>query len=186
MAVATRRASAPARAPSSAATGTVFCVLLALQYGLQPFLKVFVAPDVNKLSLVLSTEVAKILIACGVMAFEGSFATHFAGWNARAASLSVLPSLIYAAQNYLLVVGYQSMDSVTFNCLNQSKLVSTALFVYLLFGTRQSYPQMLALAGLLVAGVALQEPSGSLSSPSEKSSAISSATCSGSGARPQR
>ena len=30
MAVATRRASAPARAPSSAATGTVFCVLLAL------------------------------------------------------------------------------------------------------------------------------------------------------------
>lgn len=176
MAVATRRASAPARAPSSAATGTVFCVLLALQYGLQPFLKIFVAPDVNKLSLVLSTEVAKILIACGVMAFEGSFATHFTGWNARAASLSVLPSLIYAAQNYLLVVGYQSMDSVTFNCLNQSKLVSTALFVYLLFGTRQSYPQMLALAGLLVAGVALQEPSGSLSSPSEKSSAISSAT----------
>jgi hypothetical protein len=33
-------------------------------------------------------------------------------------------------------------DSVTFNCLNQSKLVSTALFVYLLFDVRQSYPQV--------------------------------------------
>ena len=149
MAVTTRRSRAKqAASASSASTGALFCVLLALQYGLQPFLKVFIAPEVNKVSLVLTTELTKIFIACALMAAEGSFARNFAGWNLRAASLSVLPALIYAAQNYLLVVGYQSMDSVTFNCLNQSKLVSTALFVYLIFGVKQSYPQLIALAGL--------------------------------------
>ena len=170
MAVTTRRSRATqAASASSASTGALFCVLLALQYGLQPFLKVFIAPEVNKVSLVLTTELAKIFIACALMAAEGSFARNFAGWNSRAASLSVLPALIYAAQNYLLVLGYQSMDSVTFNCLNQSKLVSTALFVYLIFGVKQSYPQLIALAGLLAAGVVLQDPPSSSSSSSSSS-----------------
>ena len=53
--VATRRAK---RAASSASkrTGYVFCLLLAAQYGLQPFLKVFIADGVNKVSLVLGTS----------------------------------------------------------------------------------------------------------------------------------
>ena len=177
MAVTTRRSRAKqAASASSASTGALFCVLLALQYGLQPFLKVFIAPEVNKVSLVLTTELTKIFIACALMAAEGSFARNFAGWNLRAASLSVLPALIYAAQNYLLVVGYQSMDSVTFNCLNQSKLVSTALFVYLIFGVKQSYPQLIALAGLLAAGVVLQDPPPSSPSPSSSSSSSSSSS----------
>ena len=145
---------------TSVATGSVFCILLALQYGLQPFLKVFIAKDVKKVSLVLGTEVLKICIACAVMTAEGSFGRNFKGWTPRMGALSVLPSLIYATQNYLLVLGYASMDSVTFNCLNQSKLVSTALFIYLLFDVKQSYPQMCALAGLLAAGIMLQDGGG--------------------------
>ena len=47
----------------------------------------------------LTTELTKIFIACALMAAEGSFARNFAGWNLRAASLSVLPALIYAAQD---------------------------------------------------------------------------------------
>ena len=50
--VATRRAT---RAASSKRTGYIFCILLAAQYGLQPFLKVFIADGVNKVSLVLGT-----------------------------------------------------------------------------------------------------------------------------------
>ena len=157
--VATRRAK---RAASSASkrTGYVFCLLLAAQYGLQPFLKVFIADGVNKVSLVLGTELAKVLIGVVGMLLDGSLASNFAGWNPRGAAFAVIPSLIYAAQNYLLVFGYQSMDSITFNCLNQSKLVSTALCLYLLFGTKQSVVQMVALAGLLVAGVMLQDGGG--------------------------
>ena len=152
--------SASTTTTTSVATGSVFCILLALQYGLQPFLKVFIAKDVKKVSLVLGTEMLKICIACAVMIAEGSFGRNFKGWTPRTGALSVLPSLIYATQNYLLVLGYASMDSVTFNCLNQSKLVSTALFIYLLFDVKQSYPQMCALAGLLAAGIMLQDSGG--------------------------
>ena len=155
--VATRRAT---RAASSKRTGYIFCILLAAQYGLQPFLKVFIADGVNKVSLVLGTEMAKVLLGLAGMLYEGSLASNFAAWNPKGAAFAVIPSLIYAAQNYLLVFGYQTMDSVTFNCLNQSKLVSTALCLYLLFGTRQSLVQMGALAGLLVAGVMLQDGGG--------------------------
>ena len=142
--------------------GAVFCVLLALQYALQPFLKVYIAPETHKVSLVLGTEVAKILIAGAMIAVDGpgAFARTFADWTPKAASLSVLPSLVYAVQNYLLVVGASSLDSVTFNCLNQSKLVSTAACVYFVFGVRQSLAQTLALGGLLVAGAILQEGGG--------------------------
>jgi UDP-sugar transporter A1/2/3 len=64
-------------------------------------------------------------------------------------------------------VGASSLDSVTFNCLNQSKLVSTALCVYFVFGVRQSLTQTLALGGLLVAGAILQE-GGGVASGAEK------------------
>ena len=88
----TRRSRAKqAASASSASTGALFCVLLALQYGLQPFLKVFIAPEVNKVSLVLTTELTKIFIACALMAAEGSFARNFAGWNLRAASSPCSP-----------------------------------------------------------------------------------------------
>ena len=149
--------------------GAVFCVLLALQYALQPFLKVCIAPETHKVSLVLGTEVAKILIAGAMIAVDGpgAFARTFADWTPKAASLSVLPSLVYAVQNYLLVVGASSLDSVTFNCLNQSKLVSTAACVYFVFGVRQSLAQTLALGGLLVAGAILQE-GGGVASGAEK------------------
>ena len=168
MAASTRRSSR-ASLDSSAAMGAVFCVLLALQYALQPFLKVYIAPETHKVSLVLGTEVAKILIAGAMIAVDGpgAFARTFANWTPKAASLSVLPSLVYAVQNYLLVVGASSLDSVTFNCLNQSKLVSTAACVYFVFGVRQSLAQMLALGGLLVAGVILQE-GGGVASGAEK------------------
>ena len=168
MAVSTRRSSR-ASLDSSAGTGAVFCVLLALQYALQPFLKVCIAPETHKVSLVLGTEVAKILIAGAMIAVDGpgAFARTFANWTPKAGSVSVLPSLVYAVQNYLLVVGASSLDSVTFNCLNQSKLVSTALCVYFVFGVRQSLTQTLALGGLLVAGAILQE-GGGVASGAEK------------------
>ena len=162
MAVSTRRSS-PARIPrdgNATTGGFVFCVLLALQYALQPFLNGrCISPGVNKLSLVLGTEVAKIVIAAVLMTIEGpgSFRRTFKGWTLQAASLSLLPSLVYAVQNYLLVVGASLLDGVTFNCLNQSKLISTAFFVWAVFGVTQSGVQMMALAGLLCATMLLQE-----------------------------
>eukprot|EP00854_Cymbomonas_tetramitiformis_P020159 gene20159-24130_t len=52
-----------------------------------------------------------------------------------------LPAAIYAFQNWSSQIAYSTLDSVTFNCLNQIKLVSTALCLYLMHGRRQSKEQ---------------------------------------------
>jgi len=136
--------------------GVFFCVLLALQYAAQPFLiKSFIPENVNKVSLVFACECVKIVIALVIMIGEGSLKANFKNWTPKVGLLSVVPAVVYAGQNFLLQTAYGSMDSVTFNCLNQTKLVSTALCVYLFFGVRQSFTQVVALGGLLLAGVML-------------------------------
>ena len=47
------------------------------------------------------------------------------------------------------------MDGLTFNLLNQSKTLWTALCVYLLIGKRQSFGQCIALLGLLASAILL-------------------------------
>ena len=58
----------------------------------------------------------------------------------------------------------RAQDSVTFNCLNQTKLLSTAVFLYTLLRQGQSPPQLLALALLTFAAVLLQNGSAARSS----------------------
>ena len=147
---------------SSMRVGIFFSVLLAAQYGLQPFLTSYIPASVRRVSVVLAIELTKIIISVGCMLADGTLRRTISTWTIRAGSLSVAPAVIYAGQNVLLQIGYQHLDSVTFNCINQTKLVSTALCVYLLFGQRQSKLQMGALAGLMVAGLLLQAgaPSG--------------------------
>ncbi|KAJ8571180.1 hypothetical protein ON010_g5652 [Phytophthora cinnamomi] len=66
---------------------------------------------------------------------------------------TVLPALIYVLQNLLNHAAVVALDGVTFNVLNQTKIIWTALLVYLLLGTRQSPLQIVALGLLCVAAV---------------------------------
>ena len=54
--------------------------------------------------------------------------------------------MVYAVQNMLCQLGYQNLDFLSFSLLNQTKLLSTALFVYLFMDLRQTLPQCSALA----------------------------------------
>lgn len=47
---------------------------------------------------------------------------------------SASPAAIYALQNTLLQLSYRHLDSLTFSLLNQTKLVFTALFMFLFLG----------------------------------------------------
>ena len=71
-------------------------------------------------------------------------------------ALSVVPAIVYSIQNMLMQYGYHSVDPVLFNCLNQTKIIWTALFVYVVFGTKQTFVQCLSLLGLMLASVILQ------------------------------
>jgi UDP-sugar transporter A1/2/3 len=139
--------------------GFVFMTMLALQYGLQPFLQKACIPrdsGIDRGGIVLAVDLLKaglclmLLISTGTM--PGVLRTWTLSGSLRAAAF---PAVCYALQNYLAQVAYQNLDSLTFNLLNQTKTLSAAACLYLVMGKQQSHAQLVALAMLLVAALLL-------------------------------
>jgi UDP-sugar transporter A1/2/3 len=135
-----------------------FCVL-SVQYGAQPLLtKKFISTKVSSLGVVAATECVKIVLCLISMRMQGprEIRRQFGKVRLNVFALSVVPAVVYSIQNMLMQYGYHSVDAVLFNCLNQTKIVWTALFVYVVFGTKQTFVQCLSLLGLMLASVILQ------------------------------
>ncbi|KAK3248669.1 hypothetical protein CYMTET_41874 [Cymbomonas tetramitiformis] len=115
----------------------------------------FNPPGANKAALVLAGEVFKVCYSIVSLAVGGQLLANLRGERILRASL---PAAIYAFQNWSSQIAYSTLDSVTFNCLNQIKLVSTALCLYLMHGRRQSKEQVIAI-GMLVASAFLLQGS---------------------------
>jgi UDP-sugar transporter A1/2/3 len=112
---------------SSAVKVWVYCSLLALQYGLQPMISSsFSAPRISKASIVIGTEIGKILIAAASFAFfepSGTFRSIISKWSLRdSLRIAFVPASLYAIQNMLVQYSYIYLDSMTFNVLNQLKV----------------------------------------------------------------
>lgn len=107
-------------------------------------------------SLVLACEVAKVVCASILLTVNGSLTNLFKEWSlVRALTFSGLPAAIYALQNSLLQISYKNLDSLTFSMLNQTKLLFTAFFGYIILRQKQSIQQIGALFLLIVAAVLL-------------------------------
>uniref|UniRef100_A0A7N0T6V8 Nucleotide-sugar transporter n=1 Tax=Kalanchoe fedtschenkoi TaxID=63787 RepID=A0A7N0T6V8_KALFE len=107
-------------------------------------------------SSVVACEAAKILCAFLLIAKEGSWKKIFKEWTlVGALTASGLPAAIYALQNSLLQISYRNLDSLTFSILNQTKLLFTAFFTYVLLRQKQSVQQIGALCLLIIAAVLL-------------------------------
>ena len=103
-----------------------FCSLLALQFGLQPILaSKFTAAGVSKSSVVIATELGKMLISA-VAIFSGPKTERdniIKSWSiVDSLKVAALPAALYAIQNLLVQYGYVLLDSMTFNLLNQTKV----------------------------------------------------------------
>jgi len=144
-----------------------------VQYGAQPLLARYcIAPTVPTSSLVLSAEVAKIVGCAAVLHAQGRGWEVWKGWTLRGSVLAAgIPSITYLVQNYCTQIAYQNLDGLVFNILNQSKMLFTAAFSYLIVGRRQSRIQCVALALVLVAGT-LISLSGSASSSGDQGKSI--------------
>ncbi|GJN21398.1 hypothetical protein PR202_gb08869 [Eleusine coracana subsp. coracana] len=129
----TRAAAAPAPSRRKVA---LCLALLTLQYGAQPLIsKRFVRQGAIVTSLVLATEAAKVICAIILLIAEGSLKRQFSNWTlAGSLTASGLPAAIYALQNSLLQISYKNLDSLTFSILNQTKLLWTAFFAFLILG----------------------------------------------------
>ncbi|XP_051216800.1 UDP-N-acetylglucosamine transporter ROCK1 [Lolium perenne] len=154
--------SASKPSPSAAAAPSrrkvALCLaLLTLQYGAQPLIsKRCVGREVIVTSLVLAIEVLKVICAVILLLAEGSLKKQFSNWSlVGSLTASGLPAAIYALQNSLLQISYKNLDSLTFSILNQTKLLFTAFFTYLILGQKQSPKQILALTLLISAAVLL-------------------------------
>ena len=141
---------------SDSTKAVFYCALLALQFGLQPLLaSTFTKPEVIKSSVVISSEVGKIVI--GVMSLlaeprEVKEEIRRQWTVLDSLSVAALPATLYAMQNLMIQYGYQLLDSMSFNLINQTKTLSAALWLYIMMGQKQSSMQMVALFLLLGAG----------------------------------
>jgi hypothetical protein len=137
-------------------------VVLALQFGAMPTLqKKFVPREICRSSVVLAQEAAKFcLSACLFFTLLTPWQRHQAlvGWSVRSwLQFAALPAFLYSVQNIAKLQAYQYLPAVTYNVLNQTKTLSTALFCYLLLGLRQSTIQMMALLLLLFSALVIEE-----------------------------
>lgn len=138
--------------------GYALLVLLALQYGTQPFLtsRFLSRAGCDSRAVVLVTELAKAALCACSLALQRTPVPGARRRAARDALQTAAPAACYLVQNLALQRAYGDLDSLTFNCLNQTKLVATAFFLFVLLRQRQSGQQLFALALLLLAGVLLQ------------------------------
>jgi UDP-sugar transporter A1/2/3 len=137
-----------------------------VQFALQPVVtREFLSKDEDKGMLVLLCELFKVLLTMLTWTATGAWGDALQGWSLRNSLVTAgVPALIYSTQNMLIQTAYQNMDGVSFNVINQTKFVFAALFLYLIYGHRQSFRQVVALGLIFGAAVLLTSNDGSSSS----------------------
>ena len=127
------------------------------QFALQPVItREFLSAEADKGALVLICEAFKVLLTVTIWTVSGTWGSALAGWNFRSSLLTAgVPAMIYSTQNLLIQTAYQNLDGVSFNVVNQTKFVFTAVFLFMLYGKRQSRLQVLALGMIFSAAVLL-------------------------------
>jgi len=136
--------------------------LLALQFGIQPLLvRKFTPQTIVRSSVVLVQEVVKFGIA-GAIYFSGTKKEtrekDFDGWSVKTwIALAGLPAFLYTIQNLASLMAYQNLEALTFNVLNQTKILSAALSCYFIMGKRQSKMQVISLCVLIVSTLVIEQ-----------------------------
>jgi UDP-sugar transporter A1/2/3 len=135
--------------------------LLALQFGIQPILvRKFTPQTIVRSSVVLVQEVVKFGIA-GAIYYSGTGKRtrekDFEGWSIKTwLGIAGLPAFLYTIQNLATLMAQQNMESLTFNVLNQTKILSAALSCYFIMGKRQSKMQVLSLCLLILSTLVVE------------------------------
>ncbi|OQR91756.1 UDP-N-acetylglucosamine transporter-like [Thraustotheca clavata] len=131
---------------------------LSLQFGLQPLVnRAYAGQVTNRSMLVVVCELAKLILAVfTILVKQQKNPQLLVNWTLKESLwLSGLPACTYAVQNVLIQLAMQHLSPLEFNLINQSKLIWTALFVYLLLKKPFSWQQCGAMGMLLVASVLL-------------------------------
>eukprot|EP00397_Hematodinium_sp_SG-2012_P025046 GEMP01026138.1.p1 GENE.GEMP01026138.1~~GEMP01026138.1.p1 ORF type:complete len:202 (+),score=20.22 GEMP01026138.1:306-911(+) len=131
--------------------GYVYMAILSVQFGTQPLImRKLVSPEVLTSVMVLVTELSKASIAGVILFFERPL--DLKKWTVQSCIIKAgLPALSYAVQNQCNYAALRNLDSVTYSVLNQTKIIATAVCVYLLMGIRPTIRQLFGMSFLMVA-----------------------------------
>ncbi|KAL3908754.1 MAG: hypothetical protein SGPRY_009672 [Prymnesium sp.] len=154
--------------PPIRSRGWLFMGLLSLQFSVQPLLtRACISRHANKVLLVLLCELTKALLCAFLMLASGRQERPSRAWRASESLVQgLVPSCVYSLQNVVIQIGYQHTSALLFNLLNQTKVIFTAVMIYIFIGTRPSpmqarsllHEHALALLMVLIAGVILSLP----------------------------
>ncbi|OWZ00941.1 Drug/Metabolite Transporter [Phytophthora megakarya] len=138
---------------ASTARQATLLLLLTLQVGVQPLLMGWYASEARDVRLRVGVvEFLKLLLALVPLSLtrgEAGLLNQLKTWKLRAAiATTVLPALIYVMQNLLNHAAVVALDGVTFNVLNQTKIIWTALLVYLLLEDAGQRDDAVAFTGM--------------------------------------
>jgi len=80
------------------------------------------------------------------------------GWSVKTwIAFAGLPAFLYTIQNVAALMAYQNLETLTFNVLNQTKILSAALSCYFVMGKRQSKMQVIALCILMASTLVIEQ-----------------------------
>lgn len=136
--------------------------LLALQFGIQPILvRKYTPQTIVRSSVVLVQEVVKFGIA-GAVYFSGTKKDtrekDLEGISVKTwIAFAGLPAFLYTIQNVAALMAYQNLEALTFNVLNQTKILSAALSCYFVMGKRQSKMQVVSLCILILSTLVIEQ-----------------------------
>ena len=114
---------------------------IALQVGLQPAVVKRYGMGVDKGVQVLVENVSKFCMCCCVLPEAAADVDPF-----ESAQLALVPSLLYTASGVLKLRGYQNTNGVTFNTMNQTKILFSSLFTFFFLGAVPTFQKLVALA----------------------------------------
>eukprot|EP00301_Raphidiophrys_heterophryoidea_P017917 c2915_g1_i1.p1 GENE.c2915_g1_i1~~c2915_g1_i1.p1 ORF type:complete len:338 (-),score=72.80 c2915_g1_i1:274-1245(-) len=139
-------------------------LFLAIQIGVQPMAnQKFIDPTVNHATYVVVMEAFKFFLCAFILLFRGTLLSTLKKWTLRESlTVSAVPAVIYAVQNLLMQQAYRYTDPLTFNLVSQSKVLFSALLLYLFLGKPQSGPQILALVMITTAAILATLPDSAL------------------------
>jgi len=146
-------ASAPP--PKLGQVAFIFLACLTFQNGLQSWLTgFFVHQNVIRSTIVINTEILKIIFGLSYLHYNDQLRDILKKWSLKKSLQGAgLPAVTYSVQNIFMVIGYQNLDGLTFNLVNQTKSIACAIFLFFVMGRRQSIQQICALILLFGVGV---------------------------------
>eukprot|EP01064_Diplonema_japonicum_P022251 TRINITY_DN31960_c0_g1_i1.p1 TRINITY_DN31960_c0_g1~~TRINITY_DN31960_c0_g1_i1.p1 ORF type:complete len:299 (+),score=37.44 TRINITY_DN31960_c0_g1_i1:49-897(+) len=131
----------------------VMMIGVALQVGLQPVVSRVCGKGVNKRAMVLTENIMKMgmcwsLTEMDIRRLDVKTSAH----------LAALPAIVYAVGGVLKLTGYENTDGITFNSINQTKIIFSAILSYLLLGKIQTLKKCCGLLCALLAAIIVSTP----------------------------